>query len=458
MGSLGTGFGYYLLMAAELIATIAMFNRKLSKRKHWLPLTVLSVAASVGVIWLVCWTKGAILKQLYANRLHNSMFLVASSTSLLTQIVILGLYVDILLCLFDTSPYNAVFIGCTAFAMQNIAQCLYMLCAYARGNVPLFTTSLILEPENLFLFLLFFIIVYVGCYFIFVRRSAIGENVLNRGITFVLDGMILINLFLGAAAEPKDSDHAMRLFLFMLVARILICVMVLIIQYNIMRWMQLQLHEERLNRILKQQRDQYEIAKENIDNVNINAHDLRHQINMIMEAVHRGERMESVENGLNDMARGIDLVDTAYHTGNDALDVTLTEKARACIAHNIQLSVIADGSAVRFMDDVDIYTMFGNALDNAIEAAAGIAQKEERIISLSVRRSREMVSIHMENTCVEKPEFRNGLPQTGKQNKRIHGYGVRSIRHVAEKYGGYVKFGKQNDLFFVDIYVPELPI
>lgn len=185
--------------------------------------------------------------------------------------------------------------------------------------------------------------------------------------------------------------------------------------------------------------------------MNINAHDLKHQIAVITSAIQQSGSTSAIESELNEMRRMIDTVDTAYRTGNKALDVTLTEKSRVCQSKEICFSVIADGAAVSFMSDVDIYILFGNALDNAIEATEAIADPGGRIISASVRREQGIVSIHVENTFAQAPEFENGMPQTRKHDKAFHGYGLKSIQRIVDKYGGNMKAHLIRNLFCLDV-------
>lgn len=109
-------------------------------------------------------------------------------------------------------------------------------------------------------------------------------------------------------------------------------------------------------------------------------HDLKHQLIVL-----RGEP-DSVKRNtyLDQMENEIKIYEAQNKTGNAVLDTLLTSKSMYCIAHNISLTCVADGELLGFMDVMDICTIFGNALDNAIEFAEEIPEEEKRLIHVTV--------------------------------------------------------------------------
>lgn len=114
---------------------------------------------------------------------------------------------------------------------------------------------------------------------------------------------------------------------------------------------------------------------------------------------------------------------------------------------------MADGGAISFMSPADIYALMGNALDNALERVVR-EPEERRIISLLIKRTGAMVLIHLENQCSTPPAFRDGFPVTDKSDKTAHGFGVRSIRYLVEKYHGEVLMRAADEKFCLDILMP----
>ena len=118
-----------------------------------------------------------------------------------------------------------------------------------------------------------------------------------------------------------------------------------------------------LRNMLHIQYENYKIRQESIDLINQKYHDLKHQI-----AVLRAESGEKRNAVLDNMEQEIKAYEAQNDTGNKVLDTVLTGKSLTCRTKNIQLTCVADGTALDFMDVMDISNLFGNALDNAIES------------------------------------------------------------------------------------------
>ena len=118
------------------------------------------------------------------------------------------------------------------------------------------------------------------------------------------------------------------------------------------------------------------------------------------------------------------------------------------------MTVVADGAALDFMDVMDISNLFGNALDNAIEGTAKVADPERRLIHLSVARQKGFAAIRIENCYDGELQFENGLPVTTKADGRYHGFGVKSIQNTAAKYGGTATITTHDGWFELRVLIP----
>lgn len=144
------------------------------------------------------------------------------------------------------------------------------------------------------------------------------------------------------------------------------------------------------------------------------------------------------------------MYDSVVETGNEALDTILTEKSLACSNEDIVLSCIADGGALDFMSPSDIYSFFGNALDNAIEAVRQVSDPERRNITLNVARRGKMVAVSIENFYELMPKFQDGMPTTTKANKANHGFGVKSMQATCARYSGMLHMGAKDGVFYLN--------
>ena len=114
---------------------------------------------------------------------------------------------------------------------------------------------------------------------------------------------------------------------------------------------------------------------------------------------------------------------------------------------------MVDGKKLAFMPVGDICALFGNAVENAIEAVSRLERAEERCISFMVRESRGMLVATIDNYFSGPLEFEDGLPKTTKGEAGWHGYGLKSIQRVAEKYGGQAAV-LVDEMFHLTILIP----
>lgn len=214
--------------------------------------------------------------------------------------------------------------------------------------------------------------------------------------------------------------------------------------------LQMKIDFDNMQNILDMQYANYQIAKKSVDMVNQKYHDLKHQINILREEFGSGDALKY----LDKMQSEIESYEAQNKTGNKILDTILTGKSLYCQQNDIKLTVVADGSLVNFMDIMDISSLFGNALDNAIESVGAIHDKEKRLIHLTISQNKGFVRIRIENCYGGELDFENGLPQTTKKDRNYHGYGLKSIKSVVQKYNGSVTIVAKDGWFELRILIP----
>ncbi len=204
-----------------------------------------------------------------------------------------------------------------------------------------------------------------------------------------------------------------------------------------------------LQNVLQAQYAQYRSAQDSIDLINRKYHDLKHQI-----AVLRSETSEEKKHYLDAMEEEIRSYEAQNKTGNEVLDTILTSKSLYCQQHGITLTCVADGAALDFLDTMDLCSLFGNALDNAIESTEKLPDSEQRLIHLVVMRKGDFLWIRVENNYDGSFCANGTLPKTTKGDKRYHGYGLKSIYDTAEKYGGTAEISTRENRFTLKILLP----
>ncbi len=254
------------------------------------------------------------------------------------------------------------------------------------------------------------------------------------------------------ASSLSDQDILKAVLLDCCVA--LYCFVFLAIQYTFLlkKYSELKLandkaEKEVLEQVAKESFKQYELLKENMEIINIKCHDLRKQLRLY--------KQNDINNDDNfkDMVNAINIYDCAMKTGNEALDVILSEAAIRCQKNKIKLSCLADGKTLSFMSLPDIYSLFGNAVDNAIEYLLKVSE-DKRFIRLQLKRRGVFMLVHIENYFEDKLEMENGLPKSSKNDEYNHGFGIKSMIRIVDKYSGNLKINTSNNLFYIDICIP----
>lgn len=138
------------------------------------------------------------------------------------------------------------------------------------------------------------------------------------------------------------------------------------------------------------------------------------------------------------------------HTGNEFLDIILKDKAAKAREKQIDFSAMVDFHGIDFMEPLDISTIFGNAIDNAIEASENLPEYK-RLITVKAERVRDMLLITIENNTQPGNHLTEG---TTKKDRFVHGFGIPNIKKTVEKYGGQCSFQQKERVYRLKILIP----
>ena len=141
------------------------------------------------------------------------------------------------------------------------------------------------------------------------------------------------------------------------------------------------------------------------------------------------------------------------HTGNDFLDIIIRDKAEKAREKHIDFSAFIDFGGIDFIEPLDISTLFGNGIDNAIEASEKLPE-DQRVILVKAGQVQNFVSILIENNCADEVHADG---HTTKGDKFLHGFGISNMKKAAEKYSGTCTTTQENGKFTLKILLP-LPV
>ncbi len=227
-------------------------------------------------------------------------------------------------------------------------------------------------------------------------------------------------------------------------------VSILLVYHVQIRASHTRIEKAQLDSLYKMQYANYQVSRESIELVNQKYHDLKHQIATLRAQVAQDNCLTFADN----IEKDINQFEAQNKTGNSILDTILTAKSLQCHNENIRMTCIADGKLLDIMEPMDISSLFGNALDNAITSVEQIADPEKRIIHVTVSREKNFLRIKFENCYMGNIIMKNGMPVTTKSDRRYHGFGLKSIRSIADKYNGSLTINAKDSWFELRVLIP----
>ena len=178
-------------------------------------------------------------------------------------------------------------------------------------------------------------------------------------------------------------------------------------------------------------------------------HDVKNHFLIIKEM---GEK-----NNISELLKYVDELCNEYSntknriwTGNQIIDLILNQK-----------KAIAEQKAIRFdiysmllpcvqLSDVELCSIFGNLLDNSLEACE-LCETDYRFINVNIKSQNELLFICITNGMACEPVYKNGRFITSKNDKHIHGYGLKSVERIVNKYEGTISYQTESNYFEVTI-------
>ena len=206
-----------------------------------------------------------------------------------------------------------------------------------------------------------------------------------------------------------------------------------------------------LSRILMEFR-QKELEKHILSNKA--THDVKNQLYAITNWINSGE-IEYASEKLNEMCSDIFKVVNLSNTGNKVLDALINSKYQKINEIGIDFSTRCFISAENKIEDMDLCILIGNALDNAIEACERMEDGYLKFIKFKIMQIEDNLSIGLFNSSDGKDTGKNHKFVTKKEEKHLHGFGMKRIHEIVNKYDGYIEYSLKNMVFYLKILIPN---
>lgn len=441
-------FFYKPIFMLELLVAELLFASKLGRRKYF----ALRMIAGTVVCFAIAF---AFPVASYSAVYSSFMFICFFAVSVLS-----------LVFSFKASLHDIIFCAISGYTVQHVVSELFELVNsvtgvgtmlhldfYGNGAAGSVSAGNILYVMLYYsAYFLTFAVFYFAAYMLFARKIRkynilqINTVTMTVNVAFIL---IVDVIFSAVVTYSVPSENNIAALVLLHIYNIACCILVLVLLYELPKSKKMASELVAIRQLQEKEKEQYFESKENVELINIKCHDLKHQICRI------GEGNAIDKGAIKEIESLIDIYDATFTTDSEALNVILKEKSLICKKQSIRLACIVDSSKFGFISDIDLYALFGNLLDNAIEAVKAL-DEDRRTVGLSVRVQNGIVRINVYNGYAGDIKFEGGLPVTTKEDKASHGFGLKSIRRIVDKYDGEMSISADNGVFEVNIVFPEI--
>ncbi len=339
---------------------------------------------------------------------------------------------------------------CSGLAAFQFTNKLFALTQNIFGVDDKTTISLFNPPYTFYWYdyVIFFAFLVGGYYLLsklFARKDFLFKDrrtSLSVAFTAVIT-TVFINILICGARQVENNG-----LLISMVVKIFsmsVCIAILIMCRQIFLQSKSRQELSIIESLWKQEKMHLKSVKANIDYINTKCHDLKHILNKLEGKLNETE--------IEELKEAVNFYDSNIKTGNDILDVVLHEKNILAQKYQIKLSYMADGSKLDILSNAQLYSLFSNILDNAIQAVKSY-DVEKRIISLTVKSCDGLVEIEEYNYLETPLEMENGLPLTAQNDKDKHGFGLKSVRYIVEERKGSMEVTVKNGTFNIRVTLP----
>ncbi|MCR5102780.1 MAG: GHKL domain-containing protein [Butyrivibrio sp.] len=416
------------LLAVQLIVC-----HKLKKREYWqikwliMTVVLFLIADKLNQNWQ--WSGQTIVAEAMLSSIRGRI------------IVFLGTYIQMFLC-YHLSGWNALYFLAISMSIQHIQFALYKIISeFITLMFALQMTDVQKFVLNLIIFAIYIVIV------VLIFRGLSEVKIQKDQYMIVLLAVFLFICMEGISMYMYVKDPEFNYGTTLIAVKlmdVIYNIVMLCMLYNLLGKKVLEIENAALHSLAKQRSTQYAFTQELINTINIKTHDLKKQIRYFKN--HENE----IGDFLDDVENTVLLYDSIVHTNNDTLSAILTEKSMICHKEKIPFTCIADGTGIEFIKELDVYTLFANLMDNAIEASLEVPEGN-RSISLIVKKQSGFISIVEENMYEKPPVVQDGFFKTIKDDVSNHGFGLKSMNEIVDKYNGNIKFEVNDNKFKVNI-------
>lgn len=209
-------------------------------------------------------------------------------------------------------------------------------------------------------------------------------------------------------------------------------------------------HAQAQQHMLELRQQQFMSRRGSAEAVRRKYHDMKNLL-LVLEKASREDMRACIERTLSDVRP----FERVLETGSEVADILLGDKMAACQQEGIACTVMLDGALLSFIAELDLVTILGNAMDNAIEACRRMPPGAARYIQVRTRETPGFILLHVINSCTGQARMEGSRFLTLKEDAENHGFGLSSIRHAAESYRGEMACRMEDGEFSLSLIFPR---
>ena len=433
LGAYDYSFRMIVYTTIDTLICTALYSRYFSRKQHFLIRLLLCLLSLYAITVLSAFIRGDydfIWVRLLIRQFTN-LFIIS-----------------ILFFCFNESVSELLLCWSASLATQSIAEksfglILNLFAKDDRETISFFSSH---QKYDWYIYYATHIAIYLILVISFNRHNRTEKDKeTTRNIVYLSVGTaILTNILMGIERYYEGDNYVLNAIT--KIFSILCGLFILLLRTDILTQNRYKQELKVMNEVLHLENKQFEAIKENINVINTKCHDIRNQLSRFEGRL--------TDQELDTLKAAIHIYDNNIKTGCEILDVILYQKQLYCEKNQIQLSCMADGSCLSFMSPAHLHSLFSNAIENAIEALTKLEDTQKRIVNISIHRQNGLITISISNYFTGECPMADYLPVTSKEDKNHHGYGMRSMKYIAEQYNGSLFAKTDGEVFHLNIHIP----
>lgn len=332
---------------------------------------------------------------------------------------------------------TAVLFGCSLLLQESVASFIQ------QQDIARIATVLLTK-------ILYFFVGKILNGLLFERKNLVNWQWIVIGCSLVFSTVAGKTLITLSRDFPGIQMQEQKLMLLCVSCIWLMCLIMYFVVQQMSKDNQTKLEYELMKEKEKYSKESMEIIKRSNEELREFKHDLKNYLLPLQEAMETmpQSEMAKVWEKIN---QKIEDVQTLIQTGNSYVDSMINTKITLARSEKVDVKCTIL-SKMEGIDDLEFCSVFGNLMDNAIEAERKVTEKKEIIIS--VEEQMGYLRLEIQNKIEKSVLNENSSLNTTKKDTSSHGIGHKSIKRTMQKVGGALKYYETGDLFCAEAVFP----